>query len=141
MICHYCNREAPAKCISCGLAICPEHGTRYCHVCSGAVFSRERTEGEREEQLFLQCPPKPRMETIYLDDDDGPPECYCCPALARHVCADCHNLYCRDHAGVGQFCGRCAKGARLGNWIIAGILLAFAVLTGLVLLLNRNPGP
>jgi hypothetical protein len=127
MICHFCNRETTRKCESCGLAICPDHGDRYCHGCSGAVFSKEVPGAEGK--AFLQCPPKPRMETIYLDDD-GPPECYQCQGLARRVCQNCHNLYCAEH-GTAQWCDQCARAARVGTWLTVGIV---AVLVGLTVL-------
>jgi hypothetical protein len=120
MICHFCNREASGKCASCGLAICAEHGDRYCQVCSEAVFSREKVTGEREDPGYLQCPPRPEMPTIYLDDD-GPPECYQCQGLARKVCQNCHNLYCLEHAGQEGWCAKCSQAARIGYWIIIAI--------------------
>jgi hypothetical protein len=137
MICHFCNRDAPAKCHSCGLPICPEHGSRYCQVCSEAVFSREKVTGEREGKAFLQCPPRPQMETIYLDDD-GPPECYRCPALARKVCQNCHNLFCLDHAGKGDWCDRCTRAAKVGNWLTVAIVGVVAVLSLAYYLLSQD---
>jgi hypothetical protein len=122
MICHFCNREAVAKCASCGLAICADHGKRYCQVCSNAVFSQEDASSERPGRAYLQCPPKPGMPTIYLDDD-GPPECYRCQALARKVCQNCHNLYCREHAGKGEWCDQCTRGARFANWLTGAMVV------------------
>jgi hypothetical protein len=136
--CHYCEKEALDRCASCGLGMCADHGNRYCQVCSGAVFSRERETGERQEQLFLQCPPKPMMKTIYLDDDDGPPECYACSGLARHVCQNCHEIYCREHAGTGGHCDQCSKAARVGNWMIAGMLVVIGILTTVAFLVNQG---
>jgi hypothetical protein len=138
MICHFCNHEAAAKCVSCGLAICPEHGDRYCKVCSGAVFSREVMTGERAERGYLQCPIKPPMETIYLDDD-GPPECYRCHGLARQVCQICHRIYCKDHAAKGNMCDACAKSARLGTWIALAILAVVSGMSVLFCLLSLKP--
>src|SRR5206468_2250559 len=114
MICHFCTRETAVKCVSCGLAICGDHGARYCHVCSGAVFSKEVPPAQGT--AYLQCPPKPRMETIYIDDD-GPPECYRCQGIARRVCQNCHNLFCREHGGKGDWCDLCTHSARVGNWL------------------------
>jgi hypothetical protein len=128
MICHFCNQETTRKCESCGLAICATHGERYCQVCSGAVFSKEVPGAEG--QAYLQCPPKPRMETIYIDDD-GPPECYRCQGLARRVCQNCLNLYCPEHAGTKEWCDQCAKSARIGTWLAVGI---FALIVGLTVL-------
>src|SRR5437667_3683628 len=136
MICHFCNQETAAKCVSCGLAICRDHGERYCHVCSGAVFSKEVPGAEGK--AYLQCPPKPRMETIYIDDD-GPPECYRCQAMARRVCQNCHNLFCREHAGKDDWCDLCAKSARLGNWLATGIVAAVLGVALLFLALSQIP--
>ena len=128
MICHYCSQETTRKCASCGLAICPAHGDRYCHVCSEAVFSKKGPGSEGK--AFLQCPPKPRMETIYIDDD-GPPECYRCQSLARRVCQNCLNLYCQQHAGTAEWCDQCAKAARFGTWLAVGMVGATVVLTAM----------
>jgi hypothetical protein len=136
MICHYCQREAAAKCVSCGLAICPDHGNRYCQVCSGAVFSREDHRFQREEKGYLQCPPKPRMETIYLDDD-GPPECCKCQAFAKRVCQNCHNLFCREHIGKDDWCPDCIKASRIGTWLAVGMVASMAGLSLLSLFLGR----
>jgi hypothetical protein len=135
MICHYCNQEAAAKCVNCGLAICPAHGPRYCPVCSEAVFTTDLPGSHG--QAYLQCEPKPRMQTIYLDDD-GPPECYRCGAIARRVCQNCHNLYCREHAGTDQWCDQCARAARVGTWLTAGIVAVIVVLAVLFYFLGRN---
>ena len=123
MICHFCSRDTAAKCVSCGLAICPDHGKRYCQVCSNAVFSRETVTGQREQKGYLQCPSKPQMPTIYLDDD-GPPACYKCEALARKVCQNCQSLYCREHAGKGGggLCDQCAAASRVGTWVVLGMI-------------------
>jgi hypothetical protein len=137
MICHFCNQETSRKCDSCGLAICSTHGERYCHVCSGAVFSKEVPGAEGK--AYLQCPPKPRMETIYLDDD-GPPECYRCQALARRVCQNCLNLYCPEHAGTKEWCDQCAKAARVGTWLTAGVVTLIVGLTVLFYFLSQHAG-
>jgi hypothetical protein len=129
MMCHFCSREAAGKCESCGLGICPNHGARYCQVCSEAVFCRE-TESGKGGKAYLQCPPKPAIPTIYLDDD-GPPECYACQGLAHKVCHNCHNLFCREHAGSGDWCGQCTRAARVGTWLTLGMV---GVLAGLSLL-------
>jgi hypothetical protein len=140
MLCHFCHREAVRKCVSCGLGICPEHGERYCQVCSGAVFSKDQPSGQGEGKAYLQCPPKPQMETIYIDDD-GPPECYRCQALARRVCQNCHNLFCQEHAGKGDWCDQCTKAGRLGNWLTVGIVVVLAGLSLLFYFLNQLPLP
>jgi hypothetical protein len=136
MICHFCQHEAVGKCVSCGLAFCSDHGKRYCHVCSSAVFSREAVTGQRDEPGYLQCPPRPEMPTIYLEDD-GPPECYRCLALARKVCQNCHSLYCLEHAGTGGFCDQCAKAAKVGNWVTIAIVGVMAALAALFYLLSH----
>ncbi|HYV40062.1 MAG TPA: hypothetical protein VE988_30530 [Gemmataceae bacterium] len=140
MICHYCTREAARKCVSCGLAICSEHGNRYCHVCSGAVFSKDALTGEREEKGYLQCPPRPEMPTIYIDDD-GPPECYRCQALARKVCQNCHNLFCLKHGGNKDWCDRCTEGARTATWVMTAIICAIVGLSLLFFLLSQTIAP
>jgi hypothetical protein len=136
--CHYCSHDASARCTSCGLWICRDHGDKYCQVCSGAVFSKEKASDQREERLFLQCPPKPMMQTIYLDDDDGPPQCYACPSLARFVCQNCHALFCRDHGRKAGFCDACMKAARFGNWMIAALLLVLAIFAVVAFLVNQG---
>lgn len=138
MICHFCHRDAIRKCLSCGLAICPDHGDIYCRVCSEAVFA---SSPEATGRAYLQCPPRPQMQTIYLDDDD-PPECYRCQALARKVCNNCLKLYCREHGGAPGWCDECTASARVGNWITAGMLalvLALAVLIYLFRPMTWNP--
>jgi hypothetical protein len=60
------------------------------------------------------------MPTIYLDDD-GPPSCYVCDGLARHLCENCQNLYCPEHGGRRGWCEECTRTSR------AGLLLSFAV--------------
>ena len=136
MICHFCTNEAAGKCASCGLGICPEHGGKYCRVCSGAVFSHETVTGERQEKGYLQCPPKPEMETIYIDDD-GPPECYQCQGLARKICHNCHNLFCKEHAGQGDWCDRCTHSARVGTWVTAGVVAVIGGLSLVFFVLSR----
>jgi hypothetical protein len=135
LICHYCNHEAHGKCASCGLAVCPAHGGRYCCVCSNAVFAVEKPEDPFGRQ-FLQCPPKPQMQTIYLDDD-GPPECYACQGIARKVCQNCHNLFCKEH-GKDGWCDECTKQARVGTWLTAGIVAAMFILAGVIYLVGSH---
>jgi hypothetical protein len=137
MICHFCQREATGKCVSCGLGFCSDHGKRYCQVCSNAVFSEGTAPAPREGKGYLQCPPRPEMPTIYLDDD-GPPECYRCQGLAFKVCQGCHNLFCRDHAGKGGCCEQCTKAARLANWVMAGIVCTAAGLALAYFLLSQS---
>ena len=139
MICHYCNQQAAGKCQSCGLAICPAHGERYCQVCSEAVFAPQES-SHGDGKAYLQCPPKPEIPTIYLDDD-GPPECYRCQALARKVCQNCHNLFCREHAGKNGWCDQCTESARVGTWLATAIVGTLVGLALLCYLLNSQIGP
>src|SRR5262249_55203395 len=135
MICHYCNREALGKCISCGLAICPDHGNRYCKVCSNAVFSHETATGQREGKAYLQCPAKEPMPTVYIDDD-GPPECYECQRLARRVCQTCHNLFCPLH-GHGDQCQTCHKASAVATWVTIAAITIICVLSLVFFLVNH----
>ncbi len=60
-----------------------------------------------------------------------PPACYECKGLARAVCRNCRNHYCREHAGTGALCQACGRSARLGLIVFA---LALAIAAGVLLL-------
>jgi hypothetical protein len=136
MLCKFCTREAAGKCVGCGAAICPDHGQDYCPSCAGAVYSQDADPTVGHGKGYLQSPAKPRMETIYIDND-GPPSCYRCQALARKICQNCHQLYCPEHAGSADWCDQCAKSARAGTWWTLGILAGIAALAVLFFILSK----
>jgi hypothetical protein len=135
MLCKFCTSEAVGKCVSCGAALCANHGGEYCPSCTGAVYSRTADPTVGLGKGYLQSPAKPRMETIHIDDD-GPPSCYRCQGLARKICENCHQLYCLEHAGSGAWCDQCAQSARRGTWLVLGILAGIAALTVLFFFLS-----
>jgi hypothetical protein len=136
MKCSYCTNEAIGKCVGCGAPMCRDHGSEYCQHCSGAVYSRDAEPTVGLGKGYLQSPSKPRMETIYIDDD-GPPSCYRCQGLAKKICQNCHQLYCLEHAGSADWCDQCAKSSRVGTWLTLGILVAAAALTVVFFLINK----
>jgi hypothetical protein len=127
MICAFCTNEAVGKCVGCGAAMCRDHQQEYCASCAAGIYSRQADPTVGHGKGYLQSPSKPRMETIYIDDD-GPPECYRCQALARKICQNCHQLVCAEHAVKGDWCDQCAQSARLSTWMTLGILLGLTVL-------------
>src|SRR5262249_20281233 len=116
MICSFCSKEAAGKCVGCGTWMCRDHGQEYCPNCSAGIYSREAEPTAGHGKGYLQSPSKPRMETIYIDDD-GPPSCYRCQGLARKICQNCHQLVCPKHAVKGDWCDQCAQSARTGTWL------------------------
>lgn len=131
MLCHVCEEPAAGKCKSCGLAYCGGHGCDYCRTCAVAIMPTGPGSSAFRQTGFLQCVSKPRMKTVYVDDD-GPPECYECGGLARKICQNCQNLYCLEHAGKGEWCASCAKTAqsslRLGLLVLLAMGAAMVVL-------------
>lgn len=133
MLCDICQHEAVGKCLSCGIAFCSNHGNRCCFRCSAAVVAaepsrRSPTTAIRSTELpppsvsgkgYLQCETTARP-TIYLDDPE-PPGCYICQGLARHICRNCHNLYCPEHAAGSELCASCARSS-LWGLIILGVM-------------------
>src|SRR5689334_894887 len=111
MQCHECEAEAVGQCRVCGKGFCGGHGAELCRGCATAIVASEPHSRPTVKQAYLQCVSRPRMPTVYLDDD-GPPECYRCQAYARFVCQNCHNLYCAEHAGNAQWCEQCVKQAK-----------------------------
>ena len=137
MLCDICQRPASCRCGTCNLYCCDDHGGERCFRCAGELTRVELTvDPEREMGVwtadrysrpsgkgYLQCYSKPAMPTIYIDDD-GPPECYECGALARQICSSCQNLFCPEHAGTKSICASCARSSLLGI-IVFGIMVVF----------------
>jgi hypothetical protein len=139
MNCTVCGNEAIGKCVGCGAPLCRDHGPEYCPACAVGVFSREAAPTVGHGKGYLQSPEKPRMETIYIDDD-GPPSCYLCQALARKICQNCHQLVCKEHVVKGDWCDQCARSARLGTWLTLGILGGVTALAVLFFVLSKVTG-
>jgi hypothetical protein len=136
MLCKFCTKEAAGKCVGCGAGICRDHGQEYCPECAAAVYAQDADPTAGYGKGYLQSPAKPRMETIYVDDD-GPPSCYRCQGLARKICQNCHQLYCPEHAGKGEWCDQCAKAARTGTWMMLGIVAAVVALALLFFFISK----
>jgi hypothetical protein len=133
MQCHECDHEAVGKCRSCGRAYCGGHGADLCRSCAVAIVAAEPAGRGLPRMVFLQCENRPRMPTIYLDDDDpGPPSCYVCDGLARTVCENCQQLYCSEHAGRTGWCLECTRATRVALYVSLGI---FGLIGGLVLVM------
>jgi len=137
MLCHECAEEAAGKCKSCGLAFCSGHGANLCRNCAVGIMSLGPTRGRAgQEQLFLQCENRRRMPTIYLDDD-GPPSCYVCEGLARHICENCQNLYCPEHGGQRGWCAGCTESSRVGLFLSLGVFGFISVVLLLMYALDK----
>jgi hypothetical protein len=141
MQCHECDRDAVGKCRSCGRAYCGGHGAEWCRSCAVAVVAGDPAGRRAAPRVFLQCENRPRMPTVYLDDEDpGPPSCHVCEALARQVCESCHRLYCPEHAGRAGWCVECTRNARVALYISLGVFgLIGAVFLFVYLLEKLHP--
>jgi hypothetical protein len=132
MLCHVCEDDAVGRCKSCGLAFCGGHGFDYCRQCVVAITPTKPGSPAFRTIGYLQCVGKPRMKTVYLDDD-GPPACYACGGFAKHICLHCQNLYCPDHAGKSTWCESCTRTAsanlRLALIVLAAMTALFAGLS------------
>jgi hypothetical protein len=117
------------------LAFCGGHGADYCRRCAVAVTAPGPVGLGPRQTGFLQCVSKPRMKTIHLDDEE-PPSCHRCGGLARHICQNCHSLYCREHAGRQGWCDECTRAARNGLILSAAVFGFICVMGLLIVLLN-----
>lgn len=129
MQCHECEADAVGQCRICGKGFCGGHGADLCRGCATAIVAVESPRSPMVKQQYLQCVSRPRMPTVYLDDD-GPPECYACQAYARYVCEGCHSLYCQEHGSKDRWCVQCARESRKSTLILLLIVGFFAVLAG-----------
>jgi hypothetical protein len=138
MECHECDREAVGKCRRCGRGYCGGHGADLCRSCAVAIVAGAPPGARGQRLVFLQCENRPRMPTIYLDDDDpGPPSCHICEGLARTVCESCHQLYCPEHAGRRGWCEECTRTSRVGLYISFAVFGCIAVLFLVMYLFER----
>jgi hypothetical protein len=134
--CHECSGEAVGKCKSCGLAFCSGHGADLCRTCAVGFMELEPGRARPGVRVFLQCENRPRMPTVYLDDD-GPPACHVCDGLARHVCENCHQLYCPEHAGRRGWCEECTRSSRAGLLLSLGVFGFIGVVLFLMYALEK----
>lgn len=122
MSCFICKSEAVTRCHTCGELICEAHGGKddLCPHCAGGIMAGD----PRATNISV--------EPIKADQHKGwwrpkeaetytPPACYECKGLARAVCRNCHEHYCRDHAGPSGLCKACGQSANLGLYVIAGV--------------------
>lgn len=142
MLCDICQRPATGQCSGCGSFLCADHGGGRCFRCAGAfapvkpqvveippdttIYTTDK-DSRHAGKGYLQCYTRPAMETIHIDDPE-PPSCLVCRRLARHICSNCHQLFCERHRGGGDLCRRCNRSALLGLWILAAVLLLVVVL-------------
>ncbi len=140
MFCHECKQAAVGVCRSCGLAFCGGHGADYCKVCAVGIVPAGATGPRRVQTAFLQCENRPRMPTVYLDDEDpGPPSCYRCEGLARTVCEHCDQLYCAEHAGRRGWCDLCTRQAWASLKLTLGVLACIVAVFVVMFLLSLLP--
>ncbi len=132
MQCHECDHEAVGKCRSCGRAYCGGHGADLCRSCAVAIVAGQPAGSGSPRMIFLQCENRPRIPTIYLDDDPGPPSCYVCDGLARRICENCQLLYCSEHAGRAGWCLDCTRASRMALYVSLAI---FGSIGGLLLVM------
>jgi hypothetical protein len=138
MQCHECDHDAVGTCRSCGRSYCGGHGASLCRSCAVAVMAGEPAAARGQRMVFLQCENRPRIPTVYLDDDDpGPPSCHICDGLARTVCQSCQQLYCPEHAGRAGWCAECTRTSRVGLYIALGVFGGIGLLFVVVYLLDR----
>jgi hypothetical protein len=139
MSCELCQQPAVTACEVCGTGFCSDHVSPFCFRCATAIRSFERIRGgsstaivaaDREPHYsgkgYLQCASQGRP-TIHVEDA-GPPACYRCQGLARRVCQNCQSLYCQQHAGRGDLCDVCERSARLGLFILGGMVLLLGII-------------
>jgi|SRR5579864_577158 len=129
--CYICGEEAISRCYTCGQLICGKHGGENCERCRSAVMAGD--------------PRGAHVSVVPLADGDAragwwrpqqaeayqPPACYECKGLARQVCQNCQNRYCREHAGPRNLCAACGRSARLG---VLFFLLAIGMMFAVILL-------
>jgi hypothetical protein len=53
------------------------------------------------------------------------------------VCRNCENLYCLEHAGRGELCGRCTRSSWMAMWILMGVLLLLLAMALVPVLLEK----
>jgi hypothetical protein len=82
---------------------------------------------------YLQCytDTYTGMVSIYVDDPE-PPSCHECGKLARHICRNCHQVYCQDHRGGADLCRSCARSSLVGLWVAGAALLVLGLLVVLL---------
>jgi hypothetical protein len=135
--CYICNDEAVSRCYTCGQLICARHGGENCHRCNTGVVAGDPRPQHVSENLLGRAEAKHAWWRPQEADDFEPPACYACKALARAVCRNCGERYCRDHAGPPGMCKECARSARLGLIVFLVAIAMIVVLVFLGVFVNR----
>ncbi len=130
MHCHLCDREAVDRCYTCGELFCAEHGKVDCVRCATGIIA-----GDNRRDRISRSPgsttSKPAWWRPKEAEDYDPPACHECQGLARYICVECRNRYCREHAGKNGLCRVCQEAQRGSNVVL---LLMFLLLAGLIVL-------
>src|SRR5437588_7013007 len=130
MHCHLCQREAVDRCYTCGELFCEEHGDVNCVRCATGIVAGDNR-ADRITKASLSKAARPAWWRPQEAEDYTPPACHECQGLARYVCVNCSQRYCREHAGKDGLCLRCQRALRGGNVFLALLILG---LVGLVVL-------
>jgi hypothetical protein len=121
MTCHICGQEAVSRCYTCGKLFCGEHGKENCARCSSAIRTGDPGQ-DRVSAARIRDHARPGWWRPQPAEEYAPPACYLCHGLARRVCTNCQKRYCLEHEGKGGLCSECAQSARVGVFILAGVM-------------------